>query len=154
MKFCDGVITRMASGMTVWTVFPAASMQYSCMAVARPLQMTDEIRQYLFVERKISFDGFVSFEGRRFGVPYRYTQKICRVARQDFTLYIYSDDMRHLLAEHNVTWSRKDSFCKDQYRPQPEEYPTAPVTVHMHQNASVSHDSAFDRFNFDKEVRG
>ena len=130
---------------------PSREHAKHCMTVARSIQMTDAIREYLFVERKISFDGFVSFEGRRFGVPYRYTQKVCRVARQDFTLYIYSDDMRQLLVKHNVTWSRKDSFCKDQYKPQPEEFPTAPVTVHMHQNAAV-HDSTFDRFNFDKEV--
>lgn len=131
---------------------PAHEHAQHCMAVAQTLEMTDEIRKYMFVERKISFDGFVSFEGRRFGVPYRYTQKVCRVARIDFTLYIYSDDMRQLLTKHNVTWSRRDSFCRDQYKPQPEEFPTAPVTVHMHQNAPVPHDSAFDRFNFDKEA--
>ena len=131
---------------------PSREHEEHCMTVARPLRMTNEIRQYLFVERKISFDGFVSFEGRRFGVPYRYTQKVCRVARQDYTLYIYSDDMRQLLVKHDVTWRRKDSFCEDQYKPQPEEFPTAPVTVHMHQNTPVPHDSAFDRFNFDREA--
>ena len=31
---------------------------------------------YLFPERKISFDGFITYEGRRFGVPYSYGQSI------------------------------------------------------------------------------
>ena len=34
----------------------------------------DAVRFYLCPERKISFDGFVNYEGRRFGVPYSYPQ--------------------------------------------------------------------------------
>ena len=100
----------------------------------------------------LSFDGFVNFEGRRFGVPYSYTASVCRVQRRDFFLYIYSDDLRHLLAKHDVTWSRKDSFCKDQYVDQPEEFPTMPVQVTIKQK-TPAYNSAFDRFNFDKEVK-
>ena len=37
-----------------------------------------------------------------------------------YYLYIYSDDLKHLLTKHDVTWSRKDSFCADQYVDQPE----------------------------------
>lgn len=123
-----------------------------CMARAHQLVMTDEIRMYLCVERKISFDGFVSFEGRKFGVPYSYTARTCRVMRNGYTLYIYSDDLRQLLTKHDVTWSRKDSFCQDQFKQQPEEFPTMPVKVHMHQETVSGHNSAFDRFNFDKEA--
>ena len=131
---------------------PAKEHARHCMSTAVPLAMTDEINRYLCPERKISFDGFVNYEGRRFGVPYSYANKICRVQRRDYTLYIYSDDMRRLLARHNVTWSRRDSFCSDQYVNQPEEFPTMPVHVAMKQRKST-HDSSFDRFNFDKEVK-
>ncbi|MGN1253812.1 MAG: IS21 family transposase [Prevotella sp.] len=131
---------------------PAQEHAKHCMQTASILVMTDEIKRYLCPERKISFDGFVNYEGRRFGVPYRYTNGICRVQRQDFTLYIYSDDLRHLLVKHDVTWSRKDSYCKDQYVEQPEEFPSMPVRVTMTQKVPA-HNSAFDRFNFDKEVK-
>lgn len=132
---------------------PAQNHAEHCMQKISKLVMTDAIMRYLCPERSISFDGFVNYEGRRFGVPHSYTSRICRVCRQDFTLYIYSDDLRHLLVKHNVTWSRKDSFCKDQYIDQPEEFPTMPVHVCMTQKSNVAHDSAFDRFNFDKEVK-
>lgn len=122
------------------------------MASVHELVMTEDIRKYLLVERKISFDGFINFEGRRFGVPYQYNSKVCRVGRDGYSLLIYSDDLRHLLVKHDVTWSRRDSYCKDQFETQPEEFPTMPVKVHMHQNSLSGHNRAFDRFNFDKEA--
>ena len=73
-----------------------------------------EIRFFLCPERKISFDGFVNYEGRRFGVPYSYPGAAARVMRSGDTLYIYSSDMNSLLATHDVTWSRRDSFCEGQ----------------------------------------
>ena len=69
-----------------------------------------------------------------------------------YYLYIYSDDLKHLLTKHDVTWSRKDSFCADQYVDQPEEFPTTSVKVTMTQK-TPAYNSAFDRFNFDKEVK-
>ena len=54
--------------------------------------MTPELSMYLCPRRKISFDGFVSYEGRRFGVPYWYSGKACRVNRDGGHLHIYSDD--------------------------------------------------------------
>jgi hypothetical protein len=57
------------------------------------------------------------------------------------------------LAEHNVTWSRRDSFCKDQYAvKQPEEFPTAPVSTVIRQSSPPPGADSFDHFNFDKEV--
>ena len=53
-----------------------------CMKVARPLQITKDVLIYLWPERKISFDGFINFEGRRFGVPYWYTERVARVSRR------------------------------------------------------------------------
>ena len=68
---------------------PADVHRNACMQVAETLTMTNEIMKYLCPVRKITFDGFVNYEGRRFGVPYTYTSKNCRVMRKDFYLYIY-----------------------------------------------------------------
>ena len=75
------------------------------------------IRFYLCPERKISFDGFVNYEGRRFGVPYSYPSATARVERSGDLLRIYSADLKVLLVTHTVTWSRTDSFCSGQYEP-------------------------------------
>ena len=112
---------------------------------------TDEIRRYLCPERRISFDGFVNYEGRRFGVPYSYTRSVARVSRDGDTLYIFSDDLRSVLATHDVTWSRRDSFCEDQFQTQPEEQPTMPVKTQIRQLPQHSEDLSFEKFNFDRE---
>ena len=44
-----------------------------CMRTARPFEENPEILIYLCPLRRISFDGFVNYEGRRFGVPYRFS---------------------------------------------------------------------------------
>ena len=41
-----------------------------CLQVVTELKKRDELFVYLCPERRISFDGFVNYEGRRFGVPY------------------------------------------------------------------------------------
>ena len=124
---------------------------HQCMKHASSLCETVELSYYLWPERKISFDGFVNFEGRRFGVPYWYTEKICRVKRDGYVLYIYDSKMTKVLTTHDVTWSRRDSFCKDQYvAEQPEELPTAPVKVQIQQLDPPKYDSGFSRFNFEE----
>lgn len=54
------------------------------------VQMTDPqpLLAYLAPERSISFDGFVEYEGRRFGVPCSYTGKKARVMRSGDELMI------------------------------------------------------------------
>ena len=132
---------------------PSDEHDKACMERAGELENSIEVAFYLHPVRKISFDGFINYEGRRFGVPYWYPGKTCRVIRDAFTLYIYSMDLSRKLAEHNVTWSRKASFCKDQYATeQPEELPTMPVSVSMHKQEPPEADDAFSRFSFDKEV--
>lgn len=54
----------------------------ACSANTRPLEVTAEVERYLCPRRKISFDGFVSFEGHRYGVPYWYVRRECRVNRE------------------------------------------------------------------------
>ena len=125
----------------------------SCSKDLGLLDDTVELLFYLCPERRISFDGFVSYEGRRFGVPYTYHGKTARVLRDGDTLYIYSSDMRLLLATHNVTWARRDSFCENQYAlpEQPEEFPSMPVKTVIKQLPEPSRDLSFEKFNFSKE---
>ena len=62
-------------------------------------------------------------------------------------------DLSKKLAEHNVTWSRKASFCKDQYASeQPEELPSMPVTVSLQERIPPEENDAFSRFSFEREV--
>ena len=122
-----------------------------CSSRATPLEMTPELSMYLCPRRKISFDGFVSYEGRRFGVPYWYSGKACRVSRDGGRLHIYSDDMGQELAVHGVTWSYRDSFCADQYvDAQPEELPTAPIATVIAQVEPPARDDGFAKFDFER----
>lgn len=123
-----------------------------CMAIARQLLRDETIERYLNPSRIISFDGFIHFEGRRFGVPYWYAEHTCRVRREGFTVFITSEDLSQILSTHDVTWSRRDSYCRDQYDVQPEEEPTAPVRVRMRELVREEVPSAFDKFDFSKEV--
>ena len=130
---------------------PSDKHAMACMKRASILEEGPEISRYLCPERIISFDGFVSYEGRRFGVPYWYTGKTCRIKREGYVIEVYSDDMSRLLSVHDVTWSRRDSFCKDQYvSVQPEEEPSMPVMVKLSQTDQPEPDSGFARFNFEE----
>ena len=122
-----------------------------CLKKAPLLKETIELSYYLCPERRISFDGFVTYEGRRFGVPYWYTEKICRVKRDGYVLYIYDAKMTKTLTTHDVTWSRHDSTCKDQYVTiQPEEIPSAPVKVQIDQVSPPEYNQGFLKFNFEE----
>ncbi len=96
----------------------------------------------------------MNYEGRRFGVPYSYTGRVARVMRQDDTLYIYSEDLRQYLTTHEVTWSKYDRYCKDQYvaPEQPEEFPTMPVQSSIQMLKPPEPSTSFEKFNFDKGV--
>lgn len=125
----------------------------ACSEQLQPLPELDAVRFYLCPERKISFDGFVNYEGRRFGVPYSYPGATARIMRSGDTLYIYSADLSSLLTTHDVTWSRRDSFCEGQYEAlqQPEELPTAPVMTRIRQLPKPSGELSFAKFDFDGE---
>ena len=127
----------------------------ACGNVVGTVSETLAVLKYLCPERKISFDGFIEYEGRRFGVPYSYKGHVVRVRRKSDELLIYSDDLSQLLTKHDVTWSRKDRFCEGQYPAlnQPEEFPTMPVTVSMAKlDPPKSLNPGFEKFNFDEEA--
>ena len=122
-----------------------------CMKRAAVLENSPELAYYLCPERIISFDGFVSYEGRRFGVPYWYSGKTCRVKRDGYILEIYAGDMSRLLVTRDVTWGRRDSWCKDQFAiAQPEEEPSVPVKVKIQQLDLPEADNGFSHFNFEE----
>ena len=97
-----------------------------------------------------AFGGYTKFE---IVPPYTYSGKTARVMRDADQLYIYSADLTLLLAVHDVTWSRYDSFCKEQYAlpEQPEEYPSMPVKTVIKQLPGPPPDLSFEKFNFSKE---
>lgn len=133
---------------------PAQKHKEECLRAEKTFELTLEIAKYLCPVRKISFDGFVNYEGRRFGVPYYYKQKTCRVYRDIFYLYIYDMEIQNLLATHPVTWSRRDSFCEDQYViEQPKESPSEPVRVSMTEKHDEMPREGFAKFAFEKEVK-
>ena len=124
-----------------------------CMATALPLVESEPLLFYLCPERKISFDGFINYEGRRFGVPYRHTGRIVRVCRDRNVIRIYTPDLKELLVTHDVTWSRRDRYCVGQFdeRPQPEELPTAPVRAEISMVPKENIGLGFDKFDFERE---
>ena len=123
-----------------------------CAEHLRILEMNPSLLFYLCPERRISFDGFVNYEGRRFGVPFSYRLSTARVMRKDDMIYIYSSDLKQLLTTHDVTWSKRDRYCADQYAPQPEEFPTMPVRTEISRIPEPEPILSFEKFNFDREV--
>jgi len=120
-----------------------------CARVARELVVTDEVARYLCPKRKISFDGFVSYESRRFGVPHWYTPKVCRVSREGAVLHVYTEDLTREIVAHNVTWSYEDSYCEDQYEGSaPAEEPSQPVTTTIRQVPTAGTDPMLAKFDF------
>lgn len=117
------------------------------------LPVSETVMKYLCPARKISFDGFVYYEGIRFGVPYSYTGQFVRVMRNKDIIYIYSNDMKQELVTYPVAWDKCDRYCDNQYEAieQPEEFPTATVKTTIKQIAQKQEDISFDKFDFDKE---
>ena len=128
---------------------PADEHAGACRPHARELEVSDEVALWLCPRRRITFDGFVSYEGRRFGVPYWYERRECRVSREGRYLHIYSDDLALELAVHAVTWDRRDSWCEGQWADgQPEELPSQPVTTAIAQVEPPQGKPGFERFDF------
>ncbi len=129
---------------------PADEHRTECLPATRGLEVTDEVACYLCPRRRISFDGFVSYEGRRFGVPYWYSGRDCRVSREGAYPRVHGDDLSRGLVAHPVTRGYGDSFCEDQYvESQPYELPTAPVEVTVAQLEPPPAKPAFSKFDFE-----
>ena len=128
---------------------PRDEHECACLAAARALEVTREVEAWLCPRRRITFDGFVSYEGRRFGVPYWYDRRECRVSREGRVLHVYSDDLSREIVAHAVAWGRGDSWCDGQWSDgQPCELPSQPVETTVVQVAPGPANPAFARFDF------
>lgn len=96
----------------------------------KSLPSSDALIPYMAPLRAITSDGFVFYEGRRYGVPLSYTKKKARVLRDKENLYILDSDEFTAVERHDVDWSYKPHYSACQFEPeQPEELPTAEVTA-------------------------
>lgn len=104
---------------------------------------------YIAPIRSISFDGFVSYEGRKFGVPLSYLGHKVRVMRKLQELIIMDLNTGVVIQKHTVDWSKAVELAAGQwnseYGNQPKELPTAPVKVSLQQLPNPV-TGRFDRF--------
>lgn len=129
---------------------PADERRAKCLPRSNDLDVDDEVARCLCPRRKVGFDGFVTYEGGRFGVPHWHPGRECRVGREGERLRIYSEDLSRELPAHPVTWGRRDGFCEDQcVGAQPHEPPTAPVRVTVARLGAPSGNPAFSKLGFE-----
>ena len=135
---------------------PADKHWKECRPQTTELTRSKDILYYLSPLRRIAFDGFVEYEGHRYGVPYSYTRKACRIQREADQITIYDDRLTQILVQHRASWDDGESFCEDQYVPdQPEEHPTADIKTNIHrvERSRDERSAAFDKFDFLKGGR-
>lgn len=126
----------------------------SCSARAALPEVTNELSTCLCPRRRTGLGGLAGHGGRRFGVPYWYPGRSCRVSREGRYLHIYSDGLSRELAAREAAWSRRDSFCEGQYADgQPEELPSVPVTVRIAQTGPPARDDGFAKFDFGRGLQ-
>lgn len=103
---------------------------------------------FLAPERSITLDGFVFYEGRRYGVPFSYIGRKVRVMRSGGTLFILDPKTFSVLEEHTVDWSNRPHYSVGQFEPlQPEELPTSKVKDAI-EFSKGGDDDGFSRFDF------
>ena len=123
-----------------------------------PLTYHESLLAYLAPKRKISFDGFVEYEGRKFGVPHFYGKHYARVLRKGDVLHILDVDDFVELQIHPVDWAKKAKIAENQwateeeYLLQPEEHPSAPVKVMLKMDNEPKQLDRFSRFSFEEDM--
>lgn len=128
---------------------PAEEHEAACRASARELEVTEEVAPWPCPRGRMTLDGLAGYEGRRFGVPWWYERRDCRVSREGRYLHIYSDDLSRELVAHAAAWDRRDSWCEGQWTDaQPEELPSQPVTTSIAQAGPSPGKPAFAKFDF------
>ena len=115
-----------------------------------PLPSLSILSNYEMVERTVSFDGFVAFEGRRFGVPASVAHKKKVLVLREGSNLIIMDALGEILQTHVVDWNKSEHYCEGQFEmlpEQPEEFPTNPV-----RGSRMIQKPAFEPFDFDLSV--
>lgn len=59
-----------------------------------PLPSPDRLMKFMREERKVSMDGFVSYDGVRYGVPWQYSGRVVTVRQVRNQIEIWSEDTR------------------------------------------------------------
>ena len=122
LEWCAGKAMRKVSGSTPKLLHERENL--------RCLPPKGVLSDYEMVERTVSFDGFVAFEGRRFGVPAAVAHKRKVYVMRDGSNLIITDALGEVLQTHVVDWDRFEHYCEGQFEivpEQPEEFPTNSV---------------------------
>jgi transposase len=106
---------------------------------------------YLAPMRKISWDGYVYYENRLYGVPLTHSGKTVRVQRTGDVLRILSPETHDEIYTHRVNWSRKPNNCIGQWSTEPEEHPTQRITSTLVFVPPKDTSKRFERFAILKE---
>ena len=134
------------------------SEEHRMACMQQPLPFDESLLDYLAPKRKVSFDGFVDYEGRRYGIPHAYGKRYARVYRDVDVLRILDIDTRRELQVHPVDWARAAKIAPNQwasdaeYLEQPEEHPTATVSVTMRMAEETKQIDRFSRFSFEGDM--
>lgn len=72
----------------------------------RPLPESKTMDQYLWLKRAVSYDGMVSYEGKRYGIAHSCTSKTVKVRRDGPTIFII-DEKGELVGEHTPVPEQK-----------------------------------------------
>ena len=105
----------------------------------------DLLMPYFAPARAITLDGFVYYEGRRYGVPFSYRPNKARVMRSLDDVYILDIETYRVLEQYKADWSLKPHYSGSQFEPDmPEEHPTVEVKSVMEVLPADNDFSAFD----------
>lgn len=113
----------------------------------------DQLLTYLAPKRTVSYDGFINYEDRRYGVPISFSGKEVLVMRNKEKLLLISPVTHDVLYTHTVDWSRKAKECIGQWSSSPEEQPTQKVTAFIRQECKPVADR-FSRFSLVNKEAG
>lgn len=81
----------------------------------REMPSIEELEPFMTRERKVSHDGFVSFGGTFYGVPFRYAGSVVTALPKDGSLIVYGKD-NEVIAIHELKFkSRETVYLLHQY---------------------------------------
>lgn len=110
-----------------------------------PFVIDNKLYPYIAPKRKISFDGFINYEGHLYGVPMCYAGRTVRVCRTGENLVLSDPETLNPIYTHAVDWLREPKIAVGQWGNDYEEKPTMSVkaVIHLEEN---NRRSRFERF--------
>ena len=101
LVWCSEADTRVHNGLGETPLEVFANEQ----AHLRPLPKRSELYQFERQDRKVGADGFFSFAGVRYGVPWKYSHSVVSVLPKRSTLEVFSND--ELIATHALSYKKR-----------------------------------------------